>query len=411
MKPSLKLRTVEEAKKTFFSALENQVVPTETIETIHSFGRVIVEPIISSEYLPAFTRSSMDGYAVKAMDILKASELHPILLTIVGEVPMGSVPDIKVREGEAALIHTGGMLPDGADAVVILEVCSATSDGKLEVRQPVRTGDNLIFKGEDVKPGDMVIPAWKHIRPADVGGLLSLGHTWVKVATKPKIAILSSGDEVILPEQIPQLGQVRDVNSGSLAVLVEQAGGIAKNYPIVPDDRERMEAAFHKAFEETDALLVSAGSSASDRDISSEVIQTLGKPGVLVHGINFRPGKPTILAVCDGKPVIGLPGNPISALVIGEFFVKPLLDRMQGIRQDPILPMIKAVLAEDFTSQAGKEEWVPVKLVWEDGRYVARPFFFKSNLIFQLSNADGLMKILPEESIKKANSEVDVLLY
>jgi molybdopterin molybdotransferase len=214
-----------------------------------------------------------------------------------------------------------------------------------------------------------------------------------------------------LPEQIPQLGQVRDVNSGSLAVLVEQAGGIAKNYPIIPDDRERMEAAFHKAFEETDALLVSAGSSASDRDISAQVIETLGKPGVLVHGINFRPGKPTILAVCDGKPVIGLPGNPISALVIGEFFVKPLLDRMQGIKQAPILPMIKAVLAEDFTSQAGKEEWVPVKLDKEADHYVARPFFFKSNLIFQLSNADALMKILPEESIKKANSEVDVLLY
>ena len=411
MKPSLKLRSVEEAKELFFSELESLQVPTETIESTHSFGRVIAEPIISAEYLPAFTRSSMDGYAVKAKDTLEADDHRPAKLTIVGEVPMGSVPDVRIRTGEAALIHTGGMLPDGADAVVILEVCTATPDGKLEVHQPVRTGDNLIFKGEDVKPGDLVIPAGKRIRPADVGGLLSLGHTWVKVAARPRIAILSSGDEVILPDQIPQLGQVRDVNSGSLAVLVEQAGGIAKNYPIIPDDRERMETAFHKTFEETDALLVSAGSSSSERDISSQVIQTLGKPGVLVHGINFRPGKPTILAVCDGKPVIGLPGNPISALVIGEFFVKPLLDRMQGIKQDPILPMIKAVLAEDFSSQAGKEEWVPVKLERKNDLYIAHPFFFKSNLIFQLSNADGLMKILPEESVKNANSEVDVLLY
>jgi molybdopterin molybdotransferase len=303
------------------------------------------------------------------------------------------------------------MLAEGADAVVMLEQSHTTPQGELEVFKPVSSGENVIFKGEDVKPGDVVIPAGKTIRPAEVGGLFALGFTRVRVAKKPLFAILSTGDEVIPPDQTPEPGQVRDINSESLAALVEQSGGTAKLFPIIPDQRSLMEKSIKEAYEQADVVLVTAGSSASSRDITADVIQGLGEPGVLVHGINIRPGKPTILAVCNGKPVIGLPGNPISAMVIAQFFVKPLVSWMMGNTDSPILPLISATLTVNLASQAGKEEWIPVKLIRKNDHYDAEPIFFKSNLIYQLSGADGLLKIHADETGKSANSEVEVLIY
>ena len=407
----LKLLSVADAKKTFFDELGQFIPESEEVDTLQSIGRVISKPILSNEFLPAFSRSSMDGYAVKAADTFGSSESLPAYLKIIGELPMGAVPELVIGHGQAALIHTGGMLPEGADAVVILELSHATPQAELEVYKPVSAGENIIFKGEDVKPGDEVLPAGRLIRPADVGGLLALGYTRCQVARKPLIAILSCGDEVIPPSQTPLTGQVRDINSGSLAALVEQNGGKAKLYPIIPDQREQMVNVVQQAFSEADAVLISAGSSASSRDITAEVIQGLGAPGVLVHGINFRPGKPTILAVCNGKPVIGLPGNPVSALVIGHFFVRPLIHRMLGMTVESIEPLVQAIVTINVSSQAGKEEWIPVKLKEKDGQFFADPFFFKSNLIFQLANANGLMRIEADETGKLANSQVDVLIY
>jgi molybdopterin molybdotransferase len=407
----LKLFSVSEAKRLFFDTISKNSFSTEFIDTLHSVGRVTSEPIVAKEYLPAFSRSSMDGYAVRAVDTFGTNESLPGYLKIIGELPMGVQPTLTIHSGETALIHTGGMLAEGSDAVVMLEQSHATQQGELEIFKPVSAGENVIFKGEDVKPGDVVIPQGKVIRPADAGGLFALGYTQVKVVKKPLIAILSTGDEVIPVDQTPKLGQVRDINSGSLAALVEQSGGEAILYPIIPDKRDQMEREIRKAYSEGDAVLVTAGSSASSRDITAEVIQGLGNPGVLVHGINIRPGKPTILAVCNGKPVIGLPGNPISAMVIAQFFVKPLISWMMGSTAETILPMIKAILTVNLASQAGKEEWIPVRLIRKETHFDAEPIFFKSNLIFQLSNADGLMKIHEDETGKSANSEVEVLLY
>ncbi|MHC1740787.1 MAG: gephyrin-like molybdotransferase Glp [Anaerolineaceae bacterium] len=406
----LKLHSLNEARQIFFDALGKNSPPSEMIETIKSTGRVLSEPLVANEFLPAFTRSSMDGYAVIAADTFGASENLPRYLKFIGELPMGREPEFAIKRGEAALIHTGGMLAEGADAVVILEQSHLTLQGELEVYKPVSTGENVIFKGEDVKPGDEVIPVGKTIRPAEVGGLFALGYTHVRVAKKPLFAILSSGDEVVPPDQALKPGQVRDINSEALAVLIEQNGGAYKIYPIIPDNREQMAVSIRLAYAEADAVVITAGSSASTRDMTAEVIQELGKPGILVHGINIRPGKPTILAVCDHKPVIGLPGNPISALVIAQFFMKPLVIWLQGNYNEPIILLIKATLSINLASQAGREEWVPVKLTQMGDHLQAEPIFFKSNLIFQLSKADGLMKINADETGKAAHSEVEVLI-
>ena len=406
----LKFRSVSDAKKIFFENLESSHPEQEIVDSLQAAGRTLAEAIVSKEYLPAFSRSAMDGYAVRAADTFGASEGLPAHLKIIGELPMGAVPSLQINNGEAALIHTGGMLAEGADAVVMLEHSRVTPLGKLEVFKSVSMGENVIFKGEDVRPGDVVIPAGKLIRPAEVGGLFALGYTRVKVAKKPLFAVLSSGDEVIPADQTPELGQVRDINSEALAALIDQAGAAYKLYPIIPDDLEQMQHSIRQAYNETDAVIVTAGSSASSRDMTADVIRELGAPGVLIHGINIRPGKPTILAVCDHKPVIGLPGNPISALVIAHFFVKPLIDRMLGRTNLPPVAWVRAILTVNLDSLVGREDWIPVKLTQKENYIEADPIFFKSNLIFQLASADGLLKISADETGKTAYSEVEVLI-
>jgi molybdopterin molybdotransferase len=405
------LHSVEDANEVFFRTLGRIIPASELIESRKAVGRVLAESVAAEEYLPAFDRSSMDGYAVHAEDTFGASETSPTHLNIVGELPMGATPTIKIGLGEAALIHTGGMLAEGVDAVVILEQTHVATLGDLEVFQPVNKGENVIFKGEDVRPGEIVLQAGKLLRPAEIGGLMAIGKLQVRVAKKPVFAILSSGDEVIPPEQTPRLGQVRDINSDALAALIEQNGALVQRYPILPDNREQMSQIFRQAYHEADALVITAGSSASSRDMTAEVIRELGQPGVLVHGINIRPGKPTILAVCDRKPVIGLPGNPISALVIAQLFIKPLINHMLGRSERAILPLVDARLTAQVNSAAGKQEWIPVKLNRAGIHLLAEPILFKSNLIFQLAAADGLMKIEEQETVKMLNSEVKVLLF
>jgi molybdopterin molybdotransferase len=247
---------------------------------------------------------------------------------------------------------------------------------------------------------------------------MALGITRIRVARKPRIGIIATGDEVISPSNNPRLGQVRDVNSYSLAALIENAGGKPELYGIVPDKLELMMLAAEKSLKECDAVVITAGSSASSRDMTAEVINSLGKPGVLVHGVNVRPGKPTILAVCNGKPVIGLPGNPVSALVIANLFVVPVINKLLGVTIVHFQPYIKAVMAVNFPSQAGREDWIPVKLVPniqksiqnEEVGWLAEPVFGKSNLIFSLAAADGFIRIPPESTGVSAGETLEVVL-
>ncbi len=261
-----------------------------------------------------------------------------------------------------------------------------------------------------MEAGQVVLPAGKRLRTPDIGGLMALGITRVRVVQKPRVAIISSGDEVVDPSQLPQPGQVRDVNSYTLAALVSQAGGSPVLYGILPDRAEALRAILATALSECQMVIVTAGSSASARDLTALVISQMGDPGVLVHGVNVKPGKPTILAVCSGKPVIGLPGNPVSALVIARLFVIPLVGQLLGLAPGRYEPFIAARLSVNVPSQAGRDDWIPVHLRKDQAGYRADPIFYKSNLIFTLSQADGLVHIPPDATGLEVGAEVDVYL-
>jgi molybdopterin molybdotransferase len=380
----------------------------EQVALLDALDRVIAEPVVSASALPPFPRSTVDGYAVRAGDTHGASESLPAYLKLTGEVPMGAQPLLELESGCAILIHTGGMLPANADAVVMLEHTQQIA-GLVEILRPVAAGENLIQAGEDVHPGEIVIPAGRRLRPQEIGGLAALGITSVPVAVKPRVGILSSGDEIVPAMVEPGPGQVRDVNSFTLSALVQQAGGEVVLYGIFPDQLQFLMEGAQQALQECDIVVFTAGSSASARDLTSRVISQLGEPGILVHGVGVRPGKPTILAVCQGKVVIGLPGNPVSALVIARIFLKPVIERSLGLTSTGARAGIYARLAANLPSQAGREDWVPVRLLSTPDGLKAEPIFSKSNLIFSLVRGDGLVRVPPDATGLAANELVWVV--
>lgn len=386
----------------------NTISRAESISTADALGRVIAQDVVAQVSLPAFPRSTVDGYALRAQDIFGATESLPAYLKLVGEVPMGSMPDREIEEGKSFLIHTGGMLPQGADAVVMIEYTQQVQPDEIEIYRKLAVGENVIQIGEDVAINDVVIPAGTSLRPAEIGGLMALGVTAVMVSGLPKVGIISSGDEVIPPTDEPSLGEVRDVNTYTLKALIRQAGGEPTSYGILPDDYEAIRTATTQALEENDLVVITAGSSASARDLTAKVINSLGKPGVLVHGINIRPGKPTILGICDQKPIIGLPGNPVSALVVADLFVVAVIEKILGQGNRRPKPIVSAQLSVNLSSQTGREDWVPVRLIAADGETVADPIFGKSNLIFTLVRADGLVHIPPNAGGLAAGEQVQV---
>lgn len=382
----------------------------EWIGIDEALGRVTAMPIIAASPLPAFPRSTVDGYALRAADTYGASESLPAYLSLVGEIPMGAATELAMPPGSCALIHTGGMLPRTADAVVMLEHTQAVNPGNVEIMKAAAPGENVIRIGEDVESGQQVIPAGIRLRAAEIGGLAALGVTRVAVTRKPRVAILSSGDEVLPLEAELLPGQVHDVNSFSLSALVVRYGGQPISYGVFPDQTEVLEAAAGKALKECDIVVFTAGSSASTRDLTAQVISGLGAPGVLVHGVNVRPGKPTILGVCDGKAVIGLPGNPVSALVIAGLFIAPLIEHQLGLVKKRPRPSVPARLMVNIASLAGREDWIPVQLALGEEGYQAQPVFGKSNLIFTLARADGMLCVPADATGLQAGEMVEVFL-
>jgi len=420
----LTLLPPDDARDLMLSHLASRqpVIDSESIDVISALNRILAQDILAPHPLPDFQRTTVDGYAVRAQDTFGASDSLPAYLTLIGEVPMGDSPAFEVDAGQCALIHTGGMLPNGADAVVMLEYTQSVDKTEIEIFRAVADGENLIRIGEDVAQGQTVLIKGNQIRPAEIGGLLALGITSVKVAKKTFVGLISTGDEVIDPSQSPRPGQVRDINSYTLGALVEKSGGVAKRYGIISDQFQVLKEAAAQALSECDVVIITAGSSASTRDMTADVIRTLGAPGVLVHGINTRPGKPTILGVCNGKAVIGLPGNPVSALVNGYLFVVPVIEKLLGALPKP-KATVQATLTINLPSQAGREDWIPVKLIENRQsktlapgasagvvNYKADPIFGKSNLIFTLASADGLLRIHPDATGLSAGETVEVIL-
>jgi molybdopterin molybdotransferase len=393
--PSLeffRLKTREEVLALFHRF---KAVGSEDPDLGDAVGRVVARGIVAREDVPSFLRASMDGYAVQAGDTFGATPGLPQYLEIRGSVPMGKAPEGVVGTGEAWRIATGGMLPRGANAVVMVEYTNEMPDGALEVRRPVAPGDNVMHPGEDVRAQDPLFPAGRRLRPQDIGLLAALGVTRVRVHQKPRVAVLSSGDEIVPITKKPPPGQVRDANAFLVAAQVAEGGGIPLLKGIVRDDRETLHAVLAEALDGADLVLISGGSSVGVRDLTLNAIEDLPGAEILVHGVAIRPGKPTILADIGGKPLLGLPGHPASAAVVMHVLGQPLLHRLAGLvgEKPPWGGTAQARLSRNLAGASGREDFVRVRLRLDKDTLWADPVLGPSGLLSPLVKSDGLVII------------------
>jgi len=380
--------------------------PAEPVPLSAALHRVPAAPVTAPHALPGFARSTVDGYAVRAADTYGVSDGLPGYLQVTGAVLMGASPAVTVGAGTAVSMPTGGVLPPGADAVVMIEYTQQVMPGTIEVVRPVAPGEGVVRADEDVAPGAELVPAGRPLRAQDLAMLAAAGVTAVPVHARPRVTVFSTGDEVVPPEAATlRPGQVRDATAVALAALVAEAGGEPASGGIVPDDVGALEAALRAALPASDLIVISAGSSVGVRDETAGVVRSLGT--VWCHGLAVKPGKPTLLAECDGVPLIGLPGNPRSALVVFRLLGVPLVRLVGGCTAPPPEPSARARLARDLPSAAGRLDVVQVTVA--DG--VATPVFGLSALLSVITAADGYV-IIPEEATGlDAGTEVDVTLY
>lgn len=363
------------------------------VPIMNAVGMVLAEDIEAKDDVPGFNRSTVDGYAVKASNTYGSSESLPSFFNIVGSVEMGQAAAMKMKEGEAVYIPTGGMLPDGADAVVMVEDVEVAGD-LLNVFEQVAPMENVIVKGEDVKAKETLLKRGHRLRSQDLGGLAAIGITSVIVYDKLKVGLLSTGDEIVPPETEELLpGQVRDINGVSINAAVQALGGEVLYGGIVKDDFASYLKKSRELFDQVDFLILSGGSSMGTRDYTSQVMNELGKPGVLVHGISIKPGKPTILANCSGKPVMGLPGHPVSAYVLFDLFGRLIMNRLHGAEENVYCKQLKAKISRNVPSQVGRSDYIRVVLEIRENELWALPVFGKSGLISNLVKADGMVEI------------------
>ncbi|MCI2416866.1 molybdopterin molybdotransferase MoeA [Saccharopolyspora sp. K220] len=396
-------RTVAEALAGFRPAHRT---PVENVPLAAALHRVPAAEVPARSALPGFVRSTVDGFAVRAADTYGASDGLPTYLDLLGAVRMGAAPAVVVRPGGCVAMPTGGVLPEGADAVVMVEYTAETMPGTIEVTRPVAPGGGVVRADEDVAVGAALVPAGRPLRATDLGLLAAAGVTTVAVHARPRVAIVSTGDEVVPPDTAElAAGQVRDATASALAGLVADAGGEPIIAGIVSDEPGTLRKRLAEILPDADLVVVSAGSSVGARDETADAVAAVGE--IWCHGLAIKPGKPTLLAECDGTPLIGLPGNPLSALVVFGQVGVPLLWRVSGCDAPPPEPGTRARLSRDLASAAGRLDVVQVRV--RDG--CAEPLFGPSALLSVLTRADGYL-IIPEPATGlDAGTEVEITLY
>ncbi|MGZ4229118.1 MAG: molybdopterin molybdotransferase MoeA [Solirubrobacteraceae bacterium] len=382
--------------------------PAESVPLAHAGGRIPAAAIAAREALPGFDRSSVDGYAVRARDTFGASEGIPAYLRVIGAVRMGALAQDEVFGQTAVAIPTGGMLPPGADAVMMIEHTQEAMAGTVEVVRPVAPGENVVRSDEDAVPGATLVSPGRPLRAQDVAMLAAAGVTEIAVHAAPRVTILATGDEVVAPETAALApGQVRDALGASIGVLVKDAGGVPGPAAIVPDDRERLRDALTDALAASDCVVICAGSSVGGRDETAAAVAALPDAEIWCHGLAIKPGKPTLLARSGDIPIVGLPGNPRSALVIFRTIGMPLVRRVGGWTAEPRLGAIHARLSRDLPSAAGRLDIVQVRL--RDDK--AEPIFGPSALLSVLTAADGYVIVDEDANGLSAGDAVDVIPY
>ncbi|MBF7096971.1 molybdopterin molybdotransferase MoeA [Alkalibacter mobilis] len=385
-------------------------VNEEEISTENASGRILNEDITAREDMPPFDRSSVDGFAVIAKETFGASESMPAQMHLSGEVKMGETPKFEIKRGCAAYVPTGGELPKGSDAVVMVEYSEDFGDGDIFLNKTVAPGNNVVFRGDDVKKDSVVIKAGRKLRNQDIAMIAGLGYEKIKVRRRLKIGIISTGDEVIEIHEDPEGAQVRDMNAYGVYSMAREMGMEPKKYGIAKDDYEEIDRLVRKALEENDMVVISGGSSVGTKDVTVKVIDSLGEPGVLLHGIAVKPGKPTIIGRVGNKAVIGLPGHPASAFVIFQIFVKKILQAMEN-DDKAFEPYMEAVMLTNYPSNSGREEYLSVRLKNDGDKLWAEPVFGKSGMISLMTEADGYVHIKRESEGLNKNQSVKVRLF
>ncbi len=385
------LLTPAEAQARYHAALPLRPLETESVGLDEALDRVLAGDLVAEDDLPPFDRSTVDGYAVRAADVSAAAAASPVRLSVTAEVRMGEDRALDLPGGGAVRIPTGGVLPGGADAVAMQEHVGRSGAEAL-ISRPLHAGENVLTRGEDVRRGAVVLRAGRRLRPADLGILAGLGRVRVEVRRRPRVAVLSSGDELVPPDVTPAPGQLRDMNAAALAGLVRRAGGDPVLFPILPDDLPAVTEALRGAVARADLVTISGGSSVGERDVVVDAIAALGPPGIVVHGIAIRPGKPTLLGAAGARPVIALPGNPVSAMVIFEAFVRPLIAMLLGEPQ-PQRPAVRARAGRALAAPAEREDHLRVSLERRGEELWAHPLPAKSGLLTSLVHADGIVVV------------------
>lgn len=374
-----------------FDRLGSERVPLDA-----ALHRILSQEIVAAEDLPEGARSTVDGFAVRAADTFGASDSLPALLKLAPSIPMGVMPDFVLRAGEAAPIPTGGFLPEGADAVVMVEYTNLAGTDAVEISRPVTVRTNVLERGEDAGKGQSLLSPGRDLRPQEIGFLAALGITHVQVGAQPRVAVISSGDEVVPIDRKPAPGQIRDANGYSISALIRECGGQPILYDIVPDDADALLATLELALAQSDVVTLSGGSSVGTRDLMVDAVSRLRGIEVLAHGIAIRPGKPTLVADKGGKAVFGLPGHPVSALVVGQVFLAPFLKHLQGagLQKGPLGHRVEAVLGTSAPSTIGLEEYVRVRIEKKaGGPRTVFPVYGKSGMLSTMVNAEGILTI------------------
>lgn len=402
----LNVCTPEEALNIIRREFAGSTTETEVLPLSACIGRVLAEDITANEYVPDFDRSTVDGYAVRASDTFGCSDSMPAILKLRGIVGMGKASGIVLHDGECAYVPTGGEIPEGADAMVMIEHGESYGNEEIGILKAAAPGNNIIYRGDDVFPGKTVIRAGRVLRAEDIGALAALGICEVKLKKRPVVGIISTGDELVPVSQRPEAGQVRDVNSDMLAASVELCGAEARCFGIVRDGYMRLRKAIVEHLDDCDALLISGGSSVGQMDSTCAVIEELGT--LLLHGIAMKPGKPTIIGKIGSKPVIGLPGHPAAAFFVTDIFVKELIAIMLGIK--PRVFSVSAQLTEAVSANHGRAQYVGVVLSEQDGKVYARPVRSKSGLISSLAGCDGYFCIPRDSEGCAKGDEITVFL-
>lgn len=396
-----KVISLSEAKSVVQRIFGHIRLGVETANLTNATERFLAKDIVSDEFVPAFDRSTVDGFAVISRDLVGCSDSIPAILRKVGESRMGEMPTHTLKPGECFYVPTGGALPQGADSMVMIEYVEDFGAGEFAFVRSVAPGANMIFKGEDLKPNDLILPIGKQLNPADIGTLASMGLTEIDVFKQPRVGVISTGDELV-PIDIPLgPGKIRDVNTLMLTAMLQEAGAVALTHEIVPDQRDLLRTAIQKMLAETDMLLVSGGTSVGEHDNMPILIEELGQ--IFVHGIAIKPGKPTIIGEIEGKPVFGLPGNPVAAFFMFHNLVRPLLFSMSNSKVERTT--IEARLSRAVSSNHGREEVILVRLEGD----LAIPVPSKSGLISTVSKANGYFLIPRDQEGLASGEKVNVI--